>query len=34
MAGGPELPVAAWELKEGDMEAIQETAARIAAAIR
>jgi histidine triad (HIT) family protein len=31
--GGPELPVAAWELKEGDMGAIQETAARIAAAI-
>jgi histidine triad (HIT) family protein len=34
MAGGPELPVASWELKEGDMEAIQETAARIAAAIK
>ncbi len=34
MAGGPELPVASWELKEGDMEAIQETAARIAAAIQ
>jgi histidine triad (HIT) family protein len=34
MPGGPELPVASWELKEGDMEAIQETAARIAAAIQ
>jgi len=34
MAGGPELPVAAWELKEGDMEAIRKTAARIAAAIQ
>ena len=34
MAGGPELPVAAWELKKGDMEAIQKTAARIAAALQ
>lgn len=33
LAGGPELPVASWELKEGDMAAIQETAARISAAI-
>jgi histidine triad (HIT) family protein len=32
--GGPELPMASWELKEGDMGAIQETAARIAAAIK
>lgn len=34
MAGGPELPVATWELKEGDMDAIRKTAARIAAAIK
>jgi histidine triad (HIT) family protein len=32
--GGPALPVASWEIKEGDMGAIQETAARIAAAIK
>ncbi|MBC8418996.1 MAG: HIT family protein [Desulfobacteraceae bacterium] len=34
IAGGPELPVATWELKQGDMEAIKETADRIAAALR
>ena len=34
IAGDPELPVVTWELKEGDMEAIQETAHKIAAAIR
>ena len=33
VAGSPELPVASWELKEGDMKAIQETAARISAAL-
>ena len=33
VAGDPELPVASWELKEGDMKAIQETAARISAAV-
>lgn len=33
IAGDPELPVATWELKEGDMEAIKETADKIAAAI-
>ncbi|MCF8144736.1 MAG: HIT family protein [Deltaproteobacteria bacterium] len=32
--GGPELPVAAWDLKPGDMEAIKGTAAKIAAAIK
>ena len=30
---GPGLPVAAWELKEGDMEAIQKTAEKIAKAL-
>ena len=34
MAGEPELPVATWEIKEGDMEAVKETVERIAAAIR
>ncbi|MBW1786648.1 MAG: HIT family protein [Deltaproteobacteria bacterium] len=29
----PELPVSSWELSQGDMEAIKETAAKIAAAI-
>lgn len=33
-AGGPEIPVCAWEFKEGDMEAIKQTADRIAAAIK
>lgn len=32
--GDPELPVATWELKEGDMEAVKETADKITAAIR
>ncbi|MFZ7112755.1 MAG: HIT family protein [Desulfatiglandales bacterium] len=32
-AGGPELPVTNWGLKEGDMEAIKETAEKIAAAL-
>lgn len=31
--GEPELPVSSWELKQGDMEAIKETAERIAASI-
>jgi histidine triad (HIT) family protein len=31
---GPELPVATWELKQGDMEAIKGTGARIAVAIK
>ena len=34
IAGDPELPVANWELKEGDMAAIKATADKIAAAIR
>ena len=34
LAGDPELPVATWELKEGDMEAIKATADKIAAAIK
>ncbi len=33
-AEGPEIPVCAWELKEGDMEAIKKTADRIAVAIK
>ena len=32
-ADGPELPVCNWELKQGDMDAIQRTAERIAKAI-
>ncbi len=32
--GDPELSVATWEIKEGDMEAVRETAARIATAIK
>ncbi len=34
LVGDPELPVATWEIKEGDMEAVKETADKIAAAIR
>lgn len=34
LAGGPELPVSNWELKEGDKEAIKKTAEKIAAAIK
>ena len=34
IGGSPELPVANWVLKEGDMEAIKETATSIAAAIK
>ena len=34
IAGDPELPVVNWELKEGDMEAIKETADKIATAIK
>ena len=34
IVGDPELPVATWEINEGDMEAIKETAVRIAAAIK
>jgi len=33
IAGDPELPVATWEIKEGDMEAVAETSDKIAAAI-
>ena len=32
--GTPELPVTSWELKQGDMDAIKETAEKIAAAIK
>jgi len=32
--GGAQLPVAEWELKEGDMEAIKATAEKIASAIK
>lgn len=32
-AGDPELPVSSWELKQGDIEKIKETAERIAAAL-
>ncbi|RLC21984.1 MAG: HIT family protein [Deltaproteobacteria bacterium] len=31
--GEPELPVSEWELREGDMDAIRETAQKIAAAV-
>ena len=34
IAGDPELPVATWEIKEGDMEAVKATADKIAAAIK
>ncbi|MCJ7687457.1 MAG: HIT family protein, partial [Desulfobacteraceae bacterium] len=34
LVGDPELPVATWELKEGDMEAIKATADKIAAAVK
>ena len=30
---GPELPVTTWEMKEGDMEVIKETAEKIASAL-
>lgn len=33
LAGKPELPVSHWELRPGDMKAIQKTAERIAAAL-
>ena len=33
-SGEPELPVTTWELKQGDMEEIKQTAERIAAAIK
>ena len=33
-AGNPELPVTQWELKQGDMDAIKQTAEKIAAAIK
>jgi histidine triad (HIT) family protein len=33
LGGGPALPITAWELKPGNMEAIGETARKIAAAI-
>ena len=33
-SGEPELPVSTWELKQGDMEAIKQTAEKIAAAIK
>jgi histidine triad (HIT) family protein len=31
--GGPVLPISTWEMKEGDMETIRDTADKIAAAI-
>ena len=31
---GPELPVTCWELRQGDMEAIKETAEKIASAVK
>ncbi|MBW1701784.1 MAG: HIT family protein [Deltaproteobacteria bacterium] len=34
ISGDPELPVTSWELKQGDMEAIKQTADKIAAAIK
>ena len=34
MAGDPELPVATWELKEGDMDEIKEITGKIAAALK
>ncbi len=33
-AGGPELSVTSWEFKEGDMEAVKQTAEKIAAALK
>jgi histidine triad (HIT) family protein len=33
-SGGAELPVTSWELKQGDMEAIKQTAEQIAVAIK
>jgi histidine triad (HIT) family protein len=33
LSGGPALPVTAWELKPGNMDAIRETAQKIAAAM-
>jgi histidine triad (HIT) family protein len=33
-AGDPELPITTWELKPGDKDAIEETAKKIAAAIK
>ncbi len=33
MAGGPALPVSAWEMKPGDMRLIKETSEKIAAAM-
>ena len=32
--GDPELPVTSWEIKQGDMDVIKQTAERIAAAIK
>jgi len=34
VSGGPELPISCWELNQGDMEAIKQTAEKIAAAIK
>ncbi len=34
LSGEPELPVTNWELKQGNMEAIKQTAEKIAAAIK
>ena len=34
LSGTPELPVATWELKDGDMDAIKKTAEKISAAIK
>ncbi|HBF42925.1 MAG TPA: HIT family protein [Desulfobacteraceae bacterium] len=34
ISGGPDLPVTSWELIQGDMEAIKQTAEKISGAIR
>lgn len=34
LSGSPQLPVTAWELKPGNMDAIRETAQRISAAMK
>jgi histidine triad (HIT) family protein len=34
VSGDPELPMSTWEIKEGNMESIRQTAERIAAAIK
>ncbi|MCJ7683219.1 MAG: HIT family protein [Desulfobacteraceae bacterium] len=34
LVGDPELPVATWDLKEGDMDEVRKTADKIAAAVK